>query len=284
MSTTDSETIQVRQNEDNLLEVQYAARVCFDTAEKFNILAWLACGIAALSFFLPSGYTIYLTRGIPFAADIAAAIFSFMAIYYVKWAAKLRGYFDAYVLDISMERFTDATIREIREHVQKILLCNSNEGMVQIVNTGRDDPPGVRNWYEFSKEYYGLQSQFECQKQNTWWNKKMTQRRVIISGIVCFAICLFGLFTKGIILNTFLCSAGIIIKILERLIENFRYIRISYEIDGAMETIEDELTKSGIEKLQIFIDRRRAINVLEFGWIHKKSANKLSKLYEIIAG
>lgn len=85
------------------------------------------------------------------------------------------------------------------------------------------------------------------------------------------------------ILNILLCSAGILIKICERVIENWRYFRISRLIEGAQQAIEVHPTAEGVKKLQNLIDERRSINVLEFGYFHKKLANKLSKLYENIS-
>lgn len=85
------------------------------------------------------------------------------------------------------------------------------------------------------------------------------------------------------ILNILLCSAGILIKICERVIENWRYFRISRLIEGAQQAIEVHPTAEGVKKLQNLIDERRSINVLEFGYFHKKLANKLSGLYKNIS-
>ena len=92
----------------------------------------------------------------------------------------------------------------------------------------------------------------------------------------------FQIYPSNDVLNNLLCSAGILIKIFERFIENCRYICISRQIDGSQQTVEVHPTKEGIEKLQSLIDARRSINVLELGWFHNKLANKLSKLYKKI--
>lgn len=99
--------------------------------------------------------------------------------------------------------------------------------------------------------------------------------------ILVGSIFLFLLLNNSI-LNVLLCSAGILIKICERVIENWRYFRVSRLIDGSQQTIEVHPTAEGIEKLQNLIDKRRSINVLELGWLHSKLANKFSKLYENI--
>lgn len=101
-----------------------------------------------------------------------------------------------------------------------------------------------------------------------------------ICAVVLVGICFLLLLIYNNVVSTILCSAGLIIKIIERIIENWQYISVSKEITGSQKTIERQPTAGGIEELQILIDKRRAINVLELNWIHKKNANRLSKLYE----
>lgn len=279
-----SNEIQERQNEKTSLKVQYAARVCFNSAEKYNYFAWIACLVSAFSVFLPTSWSVYLINGIPGIADIFAFAFSLITSYQINWASKLRKYFDSYVLNIQLNQFSEAELREIREKTEKIYLRNPINAAIQIANTGNDSPPGVRNWYVFSKFYDGINAQFECQRQNTWWNTKMITARIfttIFLLIFVGSIFLFLLLNNSI-LNILLCSAGILIKICERIIENRKYFRVSRLIEGSQQTIEVHPTAEGIEKLQNLIDERRSINVLELGWFHNKLANKFSKLYEKI--
>ena len=128
-------------------------------------------------------------------------------------------------------------------------------------------------------------SQFECQRQNTWWNSKMVTVRIITTVFILILVgsILVVLLPNNSILNILLCSAGILIKICERMIENWRYFRISRLIEGAQQAIEVHPTAEGVKKLQNLIDERRSINVLEFGYFHKKLANKLSGLYKNIS-
>ena len=277
-----SNIIQERQNDEALLKVQYAARVSFNSAEKFNHFAWIACIVSAFSVFLPSSWPMYIINGIPCVADIFAFLFSIITSRTVDQASTLRKYFDSYVLDIQLNQFSESELRKIREQTEKIYLKSPVNAAVQMSNAGSDSPPGVRNWYTFSEFYDGLDAQFECQRQNTWWNSKMVMVRTIATVVLLFVVgsIFITLLLSNNTLNILLCSAGILIKICERVIENWRYLCISRQIDGSQQTIEVHPTKEGIEKLQSLIDERRAINVLELGWFHNKLANKLSKLYE----
>lgn len=197
-------------------------------------------------------------------------------------AAKLRKYFDAHVLNICPNQFSETYLREIKEVAGKIYSKNPQRAKIQITNTGNDSPPGVFSWYVFLKPYTGISAQLECQRQNTWWNSKMFHKRFVIS--VCAAVfvsfAFWFLMLNNNILYTFLCSAGLITKIVDRVIENKKYISLSIQIDGAQQTVEAHPTKEGIEFLQSLIDERRSVNVLELNLVHKKLANLFSKEYE----
>ncbi len=223
-----SNEIQERQNKEIALKVQYAARVCFNSAEKNNHFAWIACLVSAFSVFLPNSWPMYIINGIPCVADIFAFVFSLITSRQVNWASKLRKFFDSYVLDIQPNQFSETELRGIREQTEKIYIT--------------------------------------------------TVFILILVGSI-----LVVLLPNNSILNILLCSAGILIKICERVIENWRYFRISRLIEGAQQAIEVHPTAEGVKKLQNLIDERRSINVLEFGYFHKKLANKLSGLYKNIS-
>ena len=75
----------------------------------------------------------------------------------------------------------------------------------------------------------------------------------------------------------------ILLKILERIVENGRYHRISALMEGAEMAVEGHPTKEGVERLQLLIDKRRTLNVLELGWAHKKISKKVTELYHRIS-
>ena len=275
-----SQEIQTRQNEMKFLKIQYAARRCFNAAENYNYFAWLACIVSAFSIFLPDAWHTFIVNGIPFTFDFVAVIFYALMQKNVYWGAYLRKYFDANVIGINPSQFSKSEEQNILEKAETVF---SHDGLIQIRNTGHDVPPGVKNWYEFPTPLNAVEAQFECQKQNIWWDKKMSQRKIPIivfvgiSIIACFGFSMHIL--NRSILTTFLCSSGIILKLFERLYENIKYIQVSLQIDGSKETIEIKPEEKYVEHLQSLIDERRGINVLELNSIHKKVAAKLSALY-----
>lgn len=277
-----SNEIQSKQNDEKLLKIQYAAREHYDFAEKLNHFAWLLCLVSAFSVFLPDRCPAFISYGIPFIADIVALFLVLLVNHRVTTAAKLRKYFDAYVLKICPDQFSETDLREMKEAAEKAYSKNPQKAIIQMANTGKDSPPGVHEWYVFSEPCMSISAQFECQRQNTWWNSKMFQKRLIatIGAFILIGIAFLLLAIKTDVIVVLLCSAGLIGRIVERLIENSKYIYLSNLIDGAQQAVEAHPTNEGIEKLQTLIDKRRAINVLESNWFHKKNANRLSKLYE----
>lgn len=171
----------------------------------------------------------------------------------------------------------------IFEKAESIFSAHLHDGLIQTRNTGHDVPPGVKDWYEFATPLNAVDAQFECQKQNIWWDKKMSHRKIPI--IIFVGICIIVAFGFSMhilnrsIFTTLLCSSGIILKIFERLYENVKYIQVSLQIDGSKETIEIKPEEKYVEHLQSLIDERRKINVLELNSVHKKVAAKLSSLY-----
>ena len=275
--------VQEKQNRINFLKIQYAARVCFNDAEMYNCIAWGACIISAFSIFLPNDLNTSVVNGIPFAFDFIAVIFYAMACKSVSWGARFRKYFDANVIDIKPNQFSKDERQSITEKAESIFSTHPKDGVIQIGNTSHNTPPGVKDWYEFSMPLDGIDAQFECQRQNIWWNEKISKLKipmVLFAGI--FVAGTFGFLMHILdcsVLNTILCSSGIILKIIERLCENIKYIQVSQQIDGAKRIIEAKPEIEHIEQLQMLINERRELNVLESNSIHKKVAGKLALLY-----
>lgn len=172
--------IEKRQNEDRMLRYQYTSRCYYDHAETQNDLVWLCCIISWLTIVLPgsSAWGMFFIA-VPFFVDIIAAILNWRMTSNVSWASALRKCFDAYVLGFNTNQFTEFEVRELEELSIKAVKHSPEKSQEQMTNTGRDNPPGVRNWYEFSQPLSEQDAIYECQKQNCWWNKKITRERII---------------------------------------------------------------------------------------------------------
>lgn len=276
--------IEEAQNEKRMLQYQNAARWYYNRAEILNNLVWGCCILSWLTIFLPDSPTWkILFISIPFSINIIAFILNRRLSANVLWAATLRKYFDAYVLGIDIYQFTRDEVLKLEEISFKVIKRYPKKSKEQMTNTGHDDPPGVRNWYEFSQPLSVLDAIYECQKQNCWWNKKLTRLRIIRSGIellilITVAIIIF-VWIKADILLVILSSSGLVLKCIERAIANTRYYILSLKIDGALDILENSRSEENIKCLQAKIDIRRAMPVLEKHRIHKRHAKDYSELY-----
>lgn len=279
-----SNIIQERQNDETLLKIQYAARKCFNSAEKYNYFSLVVCLVSGLSVLSPKSWDEDILNMIRLALDIMAMLFCAVASNTSKWGATLRKYFDAQVLDICANQFSESEIQKILEKTENIFLESPEKAATQINNTGHDSPPGVKDWYEFSFPIDGVKAQFECQKQNIWWTQKMMYRRlcmiVFLSIVIIFFFRVLIAITNHSVLSVLLCFGGIILKIVERLVQNIKYFYISLLILGSKIAVEAKPATENVERLQSLIDEFRSINVQETNFIHRKVAAKLSNLYQ----
>ena len=279
-----SQIISDRQNESLLLKIQYASRRYFNSAEIVNYVSWLLCIVSAVMIFIPDSAPELIEKGIPVLLDVFAFITVYIFNSKLKNAASLRNYFDSYVLMICEDNYTDVRKQELREIALNTYNRHKKEADISIQKTGRDKPPGVKDWYEFKNPVDDLQAQFACQKQNIWWNKKMVKNRMIILPIILFIlisffVAMFVLF-KSDAPSIIVCAIGIILKVIERIIEHYFYHKISIKIEAIQNHAERELTDATVKELQELINERREIPVLEINIIHKLKAKQYSSSYE----
>lgn len=197
----------------------------------------------------------------------------------------LRKHFDDCVLKIGCEECS--TSRETFELVEKICAKHPQKFATQIKNSGNDSPPGVKDWYSFSKKYEGSEAQFECQRMNAWWDSKLSQWRLglAITSTVILMGAVFYLVPIKEIWTIIVCLVGIMLKLIERAREYILYYQLSYKISGVMEIIR--LNQPPDEKalvvLQDLINQRRSTSVFGVNFVYEKLAKPLTDLYRRIS-
>ena len=281
--STKREKIQTRQNEEGLLKIQFSARKMFNKAESNGNIAWILCFLSALAILIPSSAGLYVQTIIPLMCDALALVASLLQSNHILKAADYRAYFDSYVLDIEYNTYKINDRRQIHEDAEECCRKYANECAVQIKNTGFDDPPGVKDWYDLSDECADKDTQLECQRQNAWWDERLSKTRILIL-IVVSVLIIIGVFTInryfgfGVSLRVVLSSA-IIMKTVERIIQEWKYIKLSHKIDGAISVMGNGATIKNIQDLQKLINERRRCNVVGMNIIHKIRAKSLSNIY-----
>lgn len=276
--------IRTRQNEDWMLRIQYSARLFFNQAEKLGRYVWVAAFAAELCIFLPESVPLAVQCLLPSLFCLAELVLACCFNRKVEDAARLRNYFDAYVLNLGLSDYKAEEILACKELSMTVSERHSKEADVQMSNSGRDDPPGVKDWYEFGSTIEGDAAVYNCQKQNRWWNNQLATKRIWRSlGSIVFFFVLFAvvaiIFPQGV-WKVIGCSVGLALRAAERLWMHVNYYTISRKIDTTVEIMDRKLHKDQLLVLQEMIADRRKIPVLESNRLHKIHATPMSVRYE----
>ena len=268
-----------------MLECQYAARHYYNKAELYSCISFILTMLSFLCICIPELFknsALYLTL----VLDSFALLVYFLMGKSVSSAAALRNYFDDTVLGFDGNHQPNEK-RRLQEYILKAISKNEILCQQQITHDGRDTPPGVKNWYEFSKDYPDSEVVFECQKQNQWWNKKMTKLRLLIYSAVVvmsiIAVILVCTYFHVSFIQAIAYVTSMIITFSDRLYENCQYLRQSVKIDDFCEAYSCSRSSDQINALQDLIASRRELRVVEINYLHKRNSKKLSEQYAEIS-
>ena len=182
-----------KQNEERLLKIQYASRRHYNEAEFTNCVCWALCAISASFALVPNPEPVKLwLLVIPVLLEVAAFVSNIVMNNKVEKASSFRGYFDAYVLSIEPNSLDKGETASVNERVESVYRKHIGESTIQISHNGHDIPPGVKDWYEFNEKISDDDAVFECQRQNSWWNNKLSKKRIFF---MCIAIVLVQQYT-----------------------------------------------------------------------------------------
>jgi len=275
-----------RQNESNMLDCQYAARYYYNIAERINKYVWVS-SIMLVLFSVINFNSSWINIISVFVLDILISILTYLVFYNIKKATTLRAYFDSYVLDINIDKYTDKDLRNIKENIFRVVSKKKSNYYKQINNTGLDKPPGVKDWYYISN-INGVGLKYDCQKQNIYWDEKLLYKRLGCCALMIVLI--VGAFLLGFkyisltsIALAILSSAGFIIRCAERLISNIKYIIISIKISGMVCIIDLNISEKNIGILQDEINNKRNIPIMGSNFIHKLRNYKITLTYKAIS-
>lgn len=272
-----------KQNDEEMLKCQYAARVCFNHAELLGEATWIFSIMAAFSIFIPNSNNLFFLF-IPAIIDLCVFVFNKFASRAVSTAASLRNYFDYIVLNVIPDQYTIKAKQEVRQKAIEISSRHKEECAEQITHTSRDNPPGVRNWYEFPANCTVENAIYECQKQNCWWNNQLSKVRTTIS--ITLIIALFVIFLILVVLmnlsisKVIVCFISLFINLFDLIKENYYYSKVSSDMQAVMAIRGVTNSEDYLQHLQELICKRREIPVLEFNILYKRRSRYLSELYE----
>ncbi|EKO1912023.1 hypothetical protein PZQ55_001055 [Clostridium botulinum] len=178
--------IYVRQNQDEILILQYSQRKHYEFAEKLQYFLWISmviniCIVNNENLKVLLGRNIITSIGVIYT--IIYTIIKFAINNYIKIGAFTKELIDCklYKFDVTKRLInSNYTIDKLKEKAVSKKNKYKDDYMVQIQNTGKDKPPGLRNWYEDRKYKDINRAIYECQCENLWWDEKLSTTYMVI--------------------------------------------------------------------------------------------------------
>lgn len=207
--------IYIRQNDEEILVLQYSQRKHYEIAEKLQYFIWIS--IIINIYVVNNEYleTLLGKNIITFIGVIYTIIYAFIKFTinnYIQIGAYTKELIDCklYKFDVNKRLIhNNYNAKKLKE--KAILKKNKykNDYMIQIRNTGKDKPPGLRNWYEDRRDKSINNAIYECQRENLWWDEKL-------SSIYMGLFALIGIFVLGSLLwiNRYTTVVSLIFTIL----------------------------------------------------------------------
>jgi len=283
------EEIIKEENEQAALECQYAARYYFNTAEKYFTGVLLFSIISLVTAFVPSANNATLNSTLQILSiisDVVVMLLTLVMHKAVNKAATLRNHFDRVVFDLRDNNSSEDMHRIMCEWIYTATHKKPEFSELQMQNTGSATPPGVRDWYEFSKTFPDSEAVHECQRQNVWWDKKQSKGRLmvlIILMIIAIALLIIYAYNGASIIKFLVCVISILVSFFDPIKNCCDYIAQSYILDGASIITDYDGNQQQITRVQELIENRREIPVLGINRIHARSSKQLSEQYEKIS-
>lgn len=272
-----------RQNDEEQLKYQYTARVHYNCAEIDNILVWVFCFGSAVTGFL--GLSDMATLVLVVCFDLLGIFFGYLFGKNIETAGMLRQVFDRrlFGMDLGLKA---GDIDKLKEIVERTILKKRDDYNVQITNTGKDNPPGVRDWYTApAMGHDGKDIVFQCQKENIWFSKKMLYAKLTMNSVSLLIIVSIGIYAfRGkslweIIILAMACMA-LIVRFISRvkvLLEDFR---ASIVINTLVDNYGEMKQNKASILLQNAIEERRKLHLVYSSYAHSKMAHKLHELFQ----
>lgn len=285
--------IYTKQNKEYLLMLQYSQRKHYDMAENIQYLMWISI---ILSIVIGNNSMISSFWG----ENIVKVISGILAVFYIFFRLKLNknveiGAYTKEVIDCTLfgfdikknlKSFTEDKLNEfaIRKKVK-----NESEYLCQINNTGKDNPRGVKNWYEDRQQMDMKKAIYESQKENIWWDEKLSKIYIGIFVIVSLAI-LSVIFIINrnqsieFLLFTLLIPLVPILSEIKMQVECWIKLKVYMgKVEIVCKRIEkniNNINKEDLEELQNLILERRLYKFLIPNKLHSIVSKKFHELRE----
>jgi len=276
-------SIPTEQNKEKYLRMQYSARVCYNFTEMINELIWLFCILGFIINNISSLKTI-LGDVLPFvSAGLTICIFiggELLGSNAIKLGAAFRKYIDYNLFYLKADNYCGYNESELIDKSLYICDLREKDSTVRMQNSGHDSIKGVRNWYiDIDSIEDKQQLIFECQKQNSWFDRKISKVQQVAFGIILlFIISILLIINRNQTISTIIISVlpaiSLIIKVIKELLMYSKYNNLMSKMEFLINTTSN-VTDERIMQIQKLIDERRSMNFVSINLIHNLFSIKL---------
>ena len=263
-----------KQNDDEMLMIQFYARKKFDLSNILFIIRMVATIVIAIFSIIDfNGILVALT-------SLLCAFLSWLEGKCIENAANAREVFDAKLFGFTIPDYAGKIINSSKKFCQK----NYNEFKIQKNNTGEDQPAGVKDWYTKNDGRTKNEIIFNCQIENTKWDEKITKiNSLIFWGIIIFLFCIYIIIKiKDSVLNFIIgiiLASEMLVWIIQICLEYKKYNENLQERNNQIEKIKiKKPNRDDLISLQKLIKERRNLKLVPFNSIHKYVAHEMHEL------
>lgn len=273
--------IAFRQNEDDILSALCAQKFLYSKSKLIKFIYYVLMFIViSIGLIFKENETLKLIIAI--AIFLLELIKSNLIIVLVDYAAAIQQYIDCKLFEFKIvkNKIDKYTVDDIEQKINEINIENKKYADIQKANNGESKIKGVRDWYtNIDKNLELNDAILKCQKQNTYWDKKLVSvyKKIKIIEALFFLIVLHVLFKNNcvaIIIDfiAFFMNIGFTLK---------QYIKLEVNIN-IIKVLEDKISnnvrKKDLEEIQERIFERRKCIFTVPDWLYKISSSKIHRI------
>ncbi|OPJ55704.1 S-4TM family putative pore-forming effector [Clostridium oryzae] len=280
------------QNSERILRLQFSQRKHYELAEFYNDLSWVLAIILVILSIIGTKFDLLENVRLLINAILAIGVFMVnkIAISNVKIGAATKEYIDSELFHLDRkDKYCDYSMLEIKESALKMKEKYEKEYNIQISNTGKDKPAGLKDWYTYKTDGKDVHVILKCQEENIWWNGVLNKK--FLWGIGLFSLVILSLIIEIImvnkislvaIINIILLCVSLFCKTIEDLVQAIKYYTYYIKAKSKIEAFETNmnLRMKDLMLLQNDINKMRSIKFLVPNFIHKIYSKKLHLMLE----
>lgn len=277
-----------KQNKEEFIELLFLQRKNYTRAGNLNRALWV---IALTTAFLGSNsiFVLNKTWQICFIAgmSIAAWIVFMLLSRSIKMGAYTKELFDRLLFGLPVNSTTwEIKPDEIRVIAYKLKQKEYEKFDIACNNTGSDKPRGLKDWYTEIPSSNHNQAILNCQNENIWWDKQISDKfRIVLlafSMVVFLSLCIFN-YNKSLLelAISMFSNITLVLKLIDDLIVNKKFNDHQIKMNTTLEIIRKKTkpSKHDVESVQEQILLRRQMRYLPFDFLHKLNRIELHRLW-----